>query len=471
MSFSTALALILISTLALSYGWGMRGLLIGGEKGAMLPGALLGILLAWFSGSAVIRDNYWIFAAVGLIGMTFGGTETYGETIGMVLKRGKPEFNPVKGYTGLAFKGALWFSVCGGFVAMAFSAMTGVVYKWYDFVIMFVAMPLIQEIGYRCFNRPYDKAAGKYPKIFFSVTRREEWGRNVGVLLEIVVFAVIRADGFTLLMAAAGLLSGAVGWLAAMKLYVLIQFPLKNGKHLFGSPARKGLLDGWKAMEFTLGAFGGLGLSLCYCLSFDKVKAMVKIIEQNGGLWNPLSELEAYVPWVAAASLLFVTGMSAWQYFKEKKRAEINYFVCDLLERPFYSVLPLMLVMLGSVFTARVMTFFMLYLVMALKCAFDRFADFRAARVWQACLLLGAAAVFVGDLLLGGYSAWWIWFLCGLPYLVSDMIYTFRPAKLKKMRQDAVSFSGMFGAAGTVFGFFILQIAALYAIGAKLFLI
>ena len=103
MGIYEALLCIAFTTFAASYAWGMRGTLIGGEKGAMLPGAFIGVIIAWFSGGA-IRDYFWIPAAAGLMGMTFGGTEPYGETIGMVLHRNRPDHNPVKGYTGLAFK-------------------------------------------------------------------------------------------------------------------------------------------------------------------------------------------------------------------------------------------------------------------------------------------------------------------------------------------------------------------------------
>ena len=262
MDFATGIVFVLVTTFALSYGWGMRGLLVGGEKGAMVPGAMLGIMLAWFSGSEVVRENYWFLTAAGLMAMTFGGTETYGETIGMTLHRERETYNPVKGYGGLALKGALWFSVAAGFVGMTFGAMTGEIYKWYDIVALFVAMPLLQEIGYRIFNTPYDKQAKKFPKIFFSLTRREEWGRNVFVLLEIAVLAAVRGDWLTLIMAAAGAISGAIGWIVAMRFYVLSAYPMKNSKWFFGILSKKKLIEGWKTMEFTLGAFGGLGISL-----------------------------------------------------------------------------------------------------------------------------------------------------------------------------------------------------------------
>ena len=172
MGIAKNLIFIAVTTLAVSYGWGMRGTLIGGEKGAMLPGALLGIMFAWYTGSDIVLSNYWIFAAVGLMAMSYGGIETYGETIGMVLHRDKPDYRPKKGYFGLAFKGSLWFSICAGFLGIALAAMTSEVYKWYDIVIFCALLPLIEEIGYRVFNQPYDEKKKIYPKIFFSLTRR-----------------------------------------------------------------------------------------------------------------------------------------------------------------------------------------------------------------------------------------------------------------------------------------------------------
>ena len=46
---SGILLFIGLSTVAMSYGWGMRGTNIGGETGAMLPGALMGLLAAVFA--------------------------------------------------------------------------------------------------------------------------------------------------------------------------------------------------------------------------------------------------------------------------------------------------------------------------------------------------------------------------------------------------------------------------------------
>ena len=50
MTTQNELVFIAISMLTLCFGWGMRGSAIGGEKGAMLPGAFMGILCVWYTG-------------------------------------------------------------------------------------------------------------------------------------------------------------------------------------------------------------------------------------------------------------------------------------------------------------------------------------------------------------------------------------------------------------------------------------
>ncbi|MEE1011418.1 MAG: hypothetical protein U0L11_05205, partial [Acutalibacteraceae bacterium] len=67
MGFFDIMLCIVFTTLVASYGWGMRGAVIGGEKGAMLPGVFIALVLAWFSGGA-IRENFVIVAAAGLMG-------------------------------------------------------------------------------------------------------------------------------------------------------------------------------------------------------------------------------------------------------------------------------------------------------------------------------------------------------------------------------------------------------------------
>lgn len=421
MGFFDALLCVAFTTLAASYAWGMRGAVIGGEKGAMLPGVFIGTVLAWFSGGA-IRESFWIIAAAGLMGMTFGGVETYGETIGMVLHRGMADYRPVKGYAGLAVKGALWFSICGGFIAFAFSAMSGSIYSAADIVIFCLLIPLLQQIGYRIFNKPYDKEKGIRPQIYYSVTRREEWGSNLAVLFAMLALAIIRSDELMLTMLSCGIISGALGWIAAMKAYEYSVFPMRNGNFLFNKLYRKGIFDGWKLMEFILGAAGGLGLSIGFCSKYDVIAEYNRFIAQNGR-FSPLGEFEGVMPYVAALLSVAMLAVNVYQFVCSRKGKEANSFICDQIERPLYNIIPMLFVLLGSLSVARIMTVFMLIFVCTIKCVFDRFDKVKNIYVFQVVMLAVCAAVFVGDIILGGYNPFQIMLAGTVPYLVMELIW------------------------------------------------
>ena len=161
---------IIFSMLAMCFGWGIRGSAIGGEKGAMLPGAFMGIMCVWYTGSELLMENVFLFAAACALGYFYGGMEPYASTMALILHHDKPRYNPPMGYLALAFKGTIWGGLGSAFLGISFSAMSGVVYKWYDFVIFFALVPLSQEIGYRIFNTPYDPEHGRMPKIGFQRT-------------------------------------------------------------------------------------------------------------------------------------------------------------------------------------------------------------------------------------------------------------------------------------------------------------
>ncbi len=452
MNISDMIICVLFTTLAASYAWGMRGTVVGGEKGAMLPGAFIGLLLAWFSGGA-IRENFWIPAAAGLMGMTFGGTEPYGETIGMVLHRGRPDYNPVKGYFGLAFKGALWFSICGGFIAISLASMSESIYSTRELLIFMFLVPAIQQIGYRIFNQPYNKEKGIYPRIFYSLTRREEWGSNLALLIAMIAFAVIKGDDFTLAMIAGGFFFGAIGWFVAMKFYEISAFPMKNGKYILGKLSEKYLVDGWKIMEFTLGAIGGFGLALTYCVRFEFVEKYNAIIALNGIRTFP-ETLEKYMPLICAVFALGIVGVNLYAMLCERKGKEINSFRCDMIERAFYNFLPLIFVLLGSRFTAIYSTVFILVFVLAVKCVFDRFPESKLLPLAAVILTAVCSVVFIGCFYPEYCTPFNIVLIGTVPYLVTELVCVIWKAPRNGRKVSDIIFKTPFV---TVYPFMVLQ--------------
>lgn len=464
MNISDMIICILFTTFAASYAWGMRGTVIGGEKGAMLPGAFIGLILAWFSGGA-IRENFWIPAAAGLMGMTFGGTEPYGETIGMVLHRGRPDHNPAKGYFGLAFKGALWFSICGGFIAISLASMSNSIYKTSDLVIFMILVPVIQQIGYRIFNQPYDKEKGIYPKIFYSLTRREEWGSNLALLIAMIAFAVIRGDDLTLAMVAGGFFFGAVGWFVAMKLYEISAFPMKNGKYILGKLSEKHLVDGWKIMEFTLGAIGGFGLALTYCVRFGFVEKYNETIALNGIRTLPGS-VEYSAALLCVASALGIVMINLYALLSERKGKEVNSFVCDLIERPLYNVIPMVLVFLGSQFAAIYSTVFMLIFALSVKLIFDRFPQSKLLP-FAGVILTAVCSVFLFGCFYPEYCTPFNIIIIGtVPYLISELICVIWKANRDGKKATDIIIKTSFA---TVFPFMVMQSIMIIFISFKIF--
>ena len=413
-----AIICIAVATLAGCYGWGMRGTIIGGEKGAMLPGLLIALTLAMFSGDA-LSQYYWIPAAAGLAGMTFGGIEPYGDTISYVIDPPPAVHNLKKGVGGLALKGAVWFGVFGAIVGKAFSAMAG---KYsVKHIILFCALcPLAQFIGYRIFNTPVDLTINKMPKTSFSYESREEWGSNVGVIVVSIISAIIAKDFLSLVLLGFGVVFGAVGWIIAIFAFYRAEIPMKNGKLLFGNLYQ--YVGGWKLMEFTLGAVGGFGTALGFVLCRNFVAELNNSVALHG-LFAPLKECETTVTFVMFAVFICLLLINIYEYVCDEKGKKLNFFVMDCIERPFFNLIPLVFILLCSLPAARLMTVFMLIYACTIKISFDRFkkGDHRTAVLIIYFTL--SVALFVMDLLIGGFSPFVLVFTGGIPYLLTELLF------------------------------------------------
>ncbi len=465
METSAVIICVLFAALAVSYAWGMRGLVIGGEKGAMLPGMYLGLILAWFAGGG-IRENFWIPAAAGLMGMSFGGIEPYGDTIHMAICRSSKHFRPVRGYTGLAFKGAFWFAVAGGFIALSMSAMGGK-YSAAEIVLFCVLIPVVQLIGYNIFNRPYDKENNKFPAIYFSFESREEWGSNAAIIIEMLVLGTVKHDQLLISLVSAGFASGFIGWLIAIKLYDYTQNPMKNGKYLFDKLKKANRIDGWKVMEFSLGAAGGLGTSLIFCLSGKEINEINAAIAANG-VFNPIAKAEPFMPVVIALCAAAIILINVFDYVCDRNGKEYNSFISDCIERPFFNVIPMVFVLLGSAYAARLMTVFMLVFVCAVKNVFDRFSKKKFLVVPAIILAALSIGIFVFDIIKGGYSPFELIFWGGAPYIAAELWYRFSLSDKSSGKTCGKLFFET--SYPTVLIFMMIQVTLIYIISAIIFI-
>ncbi len=265
---------VLFAALAGGLAWGIRGQ-YGHETGAMIAGLLVALTLtlllcpkapSW----TVARAVAWTTVAIG-----FGGTMTYGQTLGLTQ-------NPAMignhaalawGMLGTGIKGALWIGFAGLFLGMG---LGGVGYKPRQLLVLMLAMIAACYLGAYLLNAPHDPENKRLPLLYFSASwywepdavdldpRREFWG---GLLFALAVgFAyagALRKDALAWRMGLWGLAGGALG------------FPLGQCLQAFHawnpSMFQQGFwvtldphINWWNMMETTFGATMGalLGLGL-----------------------------------------------------------------------------------------------------------------------------------------------------------------------------------------------------------------
>ncbi|MCL2301482.1 MAG: hypothetical protein FWC27_15165 [Firmicutes bacterium] len=424
-TLSGALLFLAVSAVAVSYGWGMRGTNLGGETGAMLPGALMGLCIAIFSGSPFLREHFYLLSAAGALGMYFGGSMSYGETVGLVSNK-NPNGNLAREYTGLFVKGGLWFGLFGAVTGMFLSFLAGL-YDLRAVLLTFGLLPVFAFCGSRAFDRPYDEKKGIHPKIYFSRTRPEGMGVLFGILIGLVACMAIYKDSAALWLTLGGTLSGGLGWVIAQWMQIRARHPNRKGKRFCGRLSSKGLLDTWKIMECALGAFAGLGISITFTLivnfsakyqsyQFDSIPKLVNLPDWllpviflallaldmlKHVIKRPRTKEE--LDWQLGRCLISreeheIAMRSAGD---APSKAFLRYEkINQVALMPIYCILPLFFLFLGSFEAAKLVSFYVIYYVVAEQNIFDRFNLFKSIWVWRVGMLGGGLALVLAQFFL-----------------------------------------------------------------------
>jgi len=423
MALTNAWSIILfiaVSTVAMSYGWGMRGTTLGGEKGAMLPGALMGLMLALFSGSPFLREHFYLLSAAGALGIYFGGSMSYMQSIGLGSDSNPPE-DLKRGLTGIFVKGSIWFGLFGAVVGMFLTFLS----RGYDLkavVMIFGCMPAAGLLGSQLFDRPFDAEKGIHPKIYFSRNRPEGMGVLFGILVELVVFAAIYKDSVALWLILGSTVSGGAGFVLAQLMNIRSKYPNKKGWQFLGKYHKRGWIDTWKIAECSYGAIAGLGISTTFVLVANFSPAYrVQFITS---VPQPL-RIE---PWILPVIFVALLGIDLIKYVikRPKTEKELRYMrsrgwmsdaelelalqkagkepskawllyekIAHTAEFPIYCFIPLLFIFLGSMDVAKLVSFYVLWFVLVEQQALDRFNRFKTIYLWRiATLGAGFFAVF-----------------------------------------------------------------------------
>jgi hypothetical protein len=230
---------LLLPAIAMCLGWGLRGFIGGGPFGAMIPGAMVTLMLCRLLRIDGARAA--VAAAFGAVGVGFGGEMTYGQTVGYAM-------NPATmwwGIGGLALKGAIWGLLGGMMIGAALLPRPP---ARADTIGLAAVLVSATAIGWKLVNQP--------KLIYFSNPvdrpREEVWFgfllAGVAALSYMAVRGVWRVPARFALY---GLFGGGLGF----GLGGLIQH---WGRNYSGWPT----VDWWKAMEFSFGFLFGAALAM-----------------------------------------------------------------------------------------------------------------------------------------------------------------------------------------------------------------
>ena len=201
---------ILLPAVAGGMGWGIRGQ-YGHETGAMIAGVLVASTIAVLflqQRSSLVAAR---FIALTAIGFSFGGSMTYGQTVGLT-QNSEVIGNWTAlswGLLGLFIKGGIWIGLAGAFLGIGLSRQK---YRPFESSLLLLAMMAAQILGVATLNRPYEPPEqidvsnlqtldGALPTIYFSEhpdwypgkadlkPRREGWGGLLFAWFLLIAFA------------------------------------------------------------------------------------------------------------------------------------------------------------------------------------------------------------------------------------------------------------------------------------------
>lgn len=276
---------MLLGALAGGMAWGIRGQ-YGHETGAMMAGLLVSLVLVillapHFTSLSAARAVAWCTVAMG-----FGGTMTYGQTIGLTQDQALVgNWDAWRwGMLGLAIKGGLWIGFGGAFLGVG---LGGVGYRMRELAMMMLGLLGCYALGIWALNEPYDPTNRILPRIYFSASwfwqpdaealkpRREVWG---GMLLAMAAMLAYcgawKRDRLALRLGLWGILGGALGFPLGQCLQAYHAWNIqwfRTGPWAELDPH----LNWWNIMETTFGAVMGATLGLGAWLNRRHIAAAV----------------------------------------------------------------------------------------------------------------------------------------------------------------------------------------------------
>lgn len=273
---------ILFGALAGGMGWGIRGQ-YGHETGAMLAGLLVSLTLVLLccpqlNGREAMRAVAWGTVAIG-----FGGSMTYGQTVGLTHDRelvGNTQAL-LWGMLGLSIKGGLWIGFSGVFLGMG---LGGKRYRSLEIACLMLGILGLCWTGLQLLNEPFDPARKILPQIYFSddwrwepgavlKPRREVWGGMLFALAGLMGYVRFhRGDRLAFRLGLWAVVGGMIGFPLGQCLQAYHAWHpelFHQGVWLTWDP----VINWWNFMETTFGTVMGAALGCGLWLNRSRVQS------------------------------------------------------------------------------------------------------------------------------------------------------------------------------------------------------
>ena len=263
---------LLLAAAAGGMGWGIRGQ-YGHETGAMVAGLLVALVI----GLLFCRAQSSLFAArlaaLTAIGVSFGGSMTYGQTVGLTHD---VELNGNWaalgwGMLGLFIKGGIWIGFAG--VLMG-AGLGGKRYCAREMLLPFIFLIGLYFVGLYLLNEPHNPEGGQLPQVYFSdhwywepdkadlEPRRERWGGLLMALAGLWAYVAIwKRDVMAGNLGLFGLVFGGIGFAAGQSVQAYHSWNAADFRQGWFA-AIEPYMNWWNTMETIFGAIMGVGLGL-----------------------------------------------------------------------------------------------------------------------------------------------------------------------------------------------------------------
>ncbi len=263
---------MLLTGLAGGLAWGIRGQ-YGHETGAMIAGVLVSLTLILMLCPRI--DSLRAARAIALmaVGISFGGSMTYGQTIGLTHDAPLVGHHGALlwGLLGLFLKGGIWIALGALFLGIGLSRKR---YTAWELTTMLCVAVLLLLGGVVGLNQPFDPLNRLLPQIYFSdhwrwepdgdlIPRRERWGGLIVALAGFLAYVtLVKRDPLARQLTLWGFLAGGIGFAGGQCLQAAHAW---HPAFFDETPALAPLtrhLNWWNLMETTFGFLFGVILAL-----------------------------------------------------------------------------------------------------------------------------------------------------------------------------------------------------------------